>query len=69
MTEEKIDIMIEDAIKKCQTHGHLIKAKSGDLRQNGFDGELCGELIKECEMALKYASMYQAYINTLVWEE
>lgn len=69
MPLEKIDIMIEDAIKKCQTHGHLVKSTAGDLRNNGFDGELCGQLIRECEMALKYAHAYQAYINTLAWEE
>lgn len=67
--DDKIDIVIEDAIKKCQTHGHIIKDKAGDLRNNGFDGQICGELIKECESALKYAHLYQAYINSLAWEE
>lgn len=65
---EHIDILIEDAIKKCQTHAHVSKDLAGDLRHNGFDGEVMGDLIKNAELVVKYASMYQAYINTLVSE-
>lgn len=65
---KKIDQMTTDAIVKCQTNAYKAKETAKDLRNNGFDGELCGKLIKECETALKYANMYQAYINTLVCE-
>ena len=64
----KIDIMIEDAIVKCQTNSYKAKETAKDMRNNGFDGEMCGKLIKECELALRYANMYQAYVNTLVCE-
>lgn len=57
------EVLIEDSIKKCQTHAHLSKSTAGDLRNNGFDGELAAILIRECELTLKYAHLYQAYIN------
>ncbi len=64
----KIDLMIEDAIKKCQTHSYKAKDIAGDLRHNGFDGQVMADLIKQCESALKFAHAYQSYINTLVCE-
>lgn len=64
----RIDMLIEDAITKCQTSGHRVKAGAGDLRKNGFDGEIIADLIHECEQALKYAHLYQAYVNTLTME-
>lgn len=57
------DTLIESSIKNCQTHAHKLKEIAGDLRFNGFDGQLIADLIKEAESALKYAHMYQAYIN------
>lgn len=61
---QKIDTLIEDAIKRCQTHAHRAKSTAGDLRTNGFDGELAGDMIRECEMALKFAHAYQSYVNS-----
>jgi hypothetical protein len=65
---EHIDTLINSSIEKCQTSAHRAKAIAGDLRNNGFDGELVGQLIGELENALQNAHMYQAYINTLVEE-
>ena len=55
----------EDAIKKCETKLYLARGCAADLRHNGFDGELVGELIKHCENALKFAHSYQAYMNVI----
>lgn len=60
---QPIDTLIEDAIKKAMTHAHLAKETAKDLRENGFDGEICGELIRECEQTLRFAHMYQAFNN------
>lgn len=59
-----MDSLIEDAIIKCQTHAYKSKEIAKDLRNNGFDGELTGELVKELELSLRYAHYYQAYINS-----
>lgn len=61
----KTNLMIEDAIKKCQTNAYKAKDLAGDLRHNGFDGQIVADLIKQCESALKFAHAYQSYINTL----
>ncbi len=66
--DNKIDIMIDDAIKKCQTSAHVAKDLAGDLRRNGFDGQVIADLIEECEKALKFAHAYQSYVNTLTLE-
>lgn len=68
METPKIDIMIEDAIKKCQTHAYKAKENAKDLRNNGFEGEVIADLIHECEQALKFAHLYQGYVNTLTLE-
>ncbi len=63
--DENILLMVDDAIKKCQTHCHVAKDMAGDLRKNGFDGQVMADLVHECEMALKFAHLYQGYINVV----
>lgn len=59
----KIEILIRAAIKNCQTHSYKAKDIAKDLRNNGFDGYLASDLVKELELALKFAHFFQAYIN------
>jgi len=61
----RLDNMIDGAIEKCNTHAYRAKDIAKDLRTNGFDGHLAADLIKECELALKFAHLFQAYINCL----
>ena len=61
----RLDTMVDGAIEKCNTHSYRAKDIAKDLRANGFDGHLTADLIKECELALKFAHLYQAYINCL----
>lgn len=58
-----LENILNDAIEKCQTHAHRAKAYAGHLRNNGFSGSVIADLIFESEQALKYAHLYQAYIN------
>ncbi len=60
---DKIETLKEDAIKKCMTHAHVAKDIAGDLRLNGFDGQVMADLIIECETALKFAHLFQGYNN------
>lgn len=60
----KLIVLEEAAIKNCQTHAYKAKDIAKDLRNNGFDGQLAAELVKELELSLKNAHLYQAYINS-----
>lgn len=62
---EKIQSLVEDALKKCKTSAFLTKETAKDLEQNGFHGEVVADLIQHAETALKHAHAYQSYINVL----
>lgn len=61
---DKTQAAINSSIEKCETHCYIARGNAADLRNNGFLGTEIAELIKNLEMALKNAHMYQAYINT-----
>lgn len=63
-TDKKI-ILLEDAIKKCETSFYVGRGHAADLRHNGFDGQIVADMIKSAQEALKYAYAYQFYMNAM----
>lgn len=63
--QEEIEKAIYSAIVAVQTHAHRAKSISADLRSNGFDGHVMGDLRIEAEKLLKSVHEYQAYTNCL----
>lgn len=55
--------LLEDSLKKVQTHSHRAKTFAGDLRNQGFSGTTTGAMIAEAQAALENAILYQGYIN------
>lgn len=62
---ERTLVLLDDAIKKCETHCFVARGHAADLRHQGFSGTEISELVKNLEAALKYAHLYQAYSNAI----
>lgn len=60
---DKNNHLLQSSIEKCETAAFRARGHAADLRHNGVDGETIGALISECQQALEYAIMFQAYVN------